>query len=86
MHTTVSISEAKAKLSAFLKRAQRGETFSVTHRGAKMAEITPPIEVQLRKRREAVDKMRKRWQAGRAKNPRPRKFIPRSELHEGHKY
>ena len=86
MATKINSSEAKSKWSEILRRAHDGETFFVTHRGSKVAEITPPMEVQLRKRREAVDKMRKRWREGRAKNPNPRDFIPRSELHEGHKY
>jgi prevent-host-death family protein len=40
--TEVSITEAKARLSELLKRAQAGESFIVTRRGRPVARISAP--------------------------------------------
>jgi antitoxin (DNA-binding transcriptional repressor) of toxin-antitoxin stability system len=86
MHSSVSSYEAKTKLPALLRRVvENGETINITRRGIKIAEINPPMETRIMKQREAVDKMRRFWEKRRAKNPRPRKYISRAELHEGHK-
>jgi len=39
---TVTITELKAHISEYLRRAQAGERFYVTSRGADVAEIGPP--------------------------------------------
>ena len=42
----VSISELKAHLSEYLRRAQNGESFHVTFRGKEVADLVPPDPVR----------------------------------------
>ena len=42
---TVSISEAKAKLSALLERVKNGESITITDRGNPVAQIVPMMEL-----------------------------------------
>jgi prevent-host-death family protein len=45
MKTTTSVSEIKARLSAFLRRVQAGETITILSRGKPIAELGPPRSV-----------------------------------------
>jgi prevent-host-death family protein len=86
MATKISSSEAKIKWSEVLRRiADQGESFIITHRGQEVADIRPRVRPKMTVK-EAVERMQRRWEEGRTKNPNPRDFVPRSELHEGHKY
>jgi prevent-host-death family protein len=40
---TVPVSEAKARLSALLRRVQRGETIVILHRGKPVARLAPAL-------------------------------------------
>ena len=57
--TTVTLSEAKAKLSAVLRRVKRGETILITERGRPVARIEPArpsdesIDARIRRLEEA---------------------------------
>ena len=44
--TTVGIRELKARLSAYVRRARRGEVIRVTDRGDVVAELRPPSSAQ----------------------------------------
>jgi len=44
--TSVGITELKAHLSDYLRRAQNGERFHITHRGREMADLVPPDPVR----------------------------------------
>jgi prevent-host-death family protein len=54
--TTISLAEAKAKLSELVERAAAGETVEITKRGKPVAQIVPvkkklkPIDVEALKR------------------------------------
>lgn len=45
--TSVGITELKAHLSEYLRRAQGGESFHVTHRGVDIARVVPPDPVRV---------------------------------------
>jgi prevent-host-death family protein len=44
--TSVGITELKAHLSRYLRRAQDGERFDITYRGAEVAQVGPPDPVR----------------------------------------
>jgi prevent-host-death family protein len=44
--TVVGITELKAHLSKYLRRAQVGERFDITYRGADVAQLGPPDPVR----------------------------------------
>jgi antitoxin (DNA-binding transcriptional repressor) of toxin-antitoxin stability system len=53
--TTVSVSNFRANMMAFLKKVQQGETLSVISRGHKVATIVPPVE----EKRNALNMLKK---------------------------
>ena len=85
MTTVISSYEAKSKWSEVIRRIADGENFIITHRGKEVVDMRPRLQPKMTVE-EAVDRIRRRWKGGRDKNPHPRKYISRSELHEGHKY
>ena len=56
--TIVGAYEAKTKFSELIARAEKGESFIVTKNGRPVARITPTVEFDREKAREAVERMR----------------------------
>ena len=56
--TTIGAYEAKTKFSELIARAEKGESFVVTKNGRPVARITPPVEFDREKARQAVERMR----------------------------
>ena len=79
---TVSSYEAKTNLAALLRRAEAGETITITRRGVEIADLIPRLKPKMSVE-EAVNRLRARRVV---KKGRRRKNISRSELHIGHKY
>ena len=54
----IAVSDFRANLMSFLKRAERGETLTITSRGHTVAKLVPP-ENKTEKSRAALKKIRK---------------------------
>jgi prevent-host-death family protein len=83
MTATVSSYEAKTKLAALLRRAEKGETIAITRRGVEIARLAPSLDAELKRRTTAFNKliaMRKKTKPSRS----PEDI--RAMIHEGHKW
>ena len=83
MTTTISSYEAKTKLPALLRRAEKGETIIITRRGVEVAQITPSPTASLKRRQQAFKdllELRKKLK------PSMSSEEVKSMIHEGHKW
>jgi prevent-host-death family protein len=56
--TTVGSYEAKTKLPELLRRVEKGEKITITHRGRPVAMLTPVEDEALAKRIEAIERLK----------------------------